>query len=51
MKSKKQLLHEIETLRRKMMNIAVQEGLTSTEALNLSRKLDQLLNNYEKKKQ
>ncbi|MEQ6377970.1 aspartyl-phosphate phosphatase Spo0E family protein [Bacillaceae bacterium S4-13-58] len=51
MKSKKQLMQEIEILRRKMMNTAVQEGLTSTQALDLSRKLDRLLNRYEEKKQ
>lgn len=49
MKSKKQLMQEIEILRRKMMTTAVKEGLTSAKALDLSRKLDQLLNHYQKK--
>lgn len=45
------LLTQIEMLRKRMIEIAILEGLTSEESLNLSRELDRLLNEYEELKQ
>ncbi|WP_256860537.1 aspartyl-phosphate phosphatase Spo0E family protein [Paraliobacillus ryukyuensis] len=44
------LLSKIEILRHKMIEIALIKGFTSQESINLSKELDELLNQYEKEK-
>lgn len=45
------LLERIEFLRNKMTNIALKEGLTSSESIMTSQELDKLLNHYNDIKQ
>ncbi|MEN2766617.1 aspartyl-phosphate phosphatase Spo0E family protein [Ornithinibacillus xuwenensis] len=42
------LLKKIESLRKKMSNTALTQGITSLESIALSQELDRLLNIYEK---
>ncbi|GGM20086.1 hypothetical protein GCM10011351_02410 [Paraliobacillus quinghaiensis] len=42
------LLIQIETLRKKMIEVTVEKGFTSQESIELSQQLDRLLNDYEK---
>lgn len=44
------LLNRIEILRRSMIEVAVDKGFSSTESIEISRELDNLLNQYEKTK-
>ena len=41
------LVSEIERLRKEMSEVALQKGITSKESLDISQKLDKLLNDYE----
>jgi len=41
---------EIELLRTEMMNAAIKKGLTAAETIKFSRKLDNLMNQYEELK-
>jgi len=41
---------EIELLRTEMMNTAIKKGLTAAETIKFSRKLDNLMNQYEELK-
>nr|WP_205317693.1 aspartyl-phosphate phosphatase Spo0E family protein [Oceanobacillus zhaokaii] len=45
------LQKRIEYLRKKMMQIAENKGLTDTESVKVSQELDILLNHYEKMKE
>lgn len=42
------LLNRIETLRRNMIEVANNKGFSSNESIEISRELDNLLNQYEK---
>ncbi|WP_440895161.1 Spo0E family sporulation regulatory protein-aspartic acid phosphatase [Amphibacillus sp. Q70] len=42
------LLARIEHLRRSMIEVAIDKGLSSSESIEISRELDDLLNQYEK---
>lgn len=44
------LLNRIESLRRNMIEVANEKGFSSNESIEISRKLDNLLNQYEKTK-
>ena len=44
------LLNRIECLRRSMIEIATNKGFASNESIEVSRELDNLLNQYEKTK-
>ncbi|HJF32764.1 MAG TPA: aspartyl-phosphate phosphatase Spo0E family protein [Sporosarcina psychrophila] len=44
------LEEEIELIREKMMNAAAKKGLTDNETMSFSRKLDNLMNQYEELK-
>ncbi len=44
------LLNRIEILRRSMIEVAIDKGFSSTESIEISRELDNLLNQYEKTK-
>lgn len=44
------LEEEMELLRKKMMDAAIKKGLTAAETINFSRKLDDLMNQYEELK-
>jgi hypothetical protein len=48
--SNKKLLEKIEELRKEMILIGKQEGLTSSHSIMISKELDQLLNEYDKKR-
>ncbi|WP_174613086.1 aspartyl-phosphate phosphatase Spo0E family protein [Virgibacillus ihumii] len=40
------LLNHIESLRKQMTDIAMQEGLSSKESVEISQELDKMLNQY-----
>lgn len=44
------LLNRIESLRRSMIEVAIDKGFSSSESIEISRELDSLLNQYEKVK-
>ncbi|GAA4071226.1 MAG TPA: aspartyl-phosphate phosphatase Spo0E family protein [Bacilli bacterium] len=44
------LLNRIESLRRSMIEVAIDKGFSSNESIEISRELDNLLNQYEKVK-
>ncbi|WP_066192746.1 MULTISPECIES: aspartyl-phosphate phosphatase Spo0E family protein [Gracilibacillus] len=46
-----ELVKEIERLRKEMTEVALQKGMTSEESLQISQKLDGLLNDYQHYKQ
>ena len=50
MVSLKQLLENIEKIRKKMINSVERNGLNNQEAINISKELDELLNCYENEK-
>ena len=50
MVSLKQLLENIEILRKKMINAVERNGLNNQEAINISKELDELMNCYENEK-
>jgi len=43
-----ELLKKIEQLRQSMIEVAIKKGLSSHESIEISRELDDLLNQYEK---
>ncbi|WP_077325869.1 aspartyl-phosphate phosphatase Spo0E family protein [Virgibacillus siamensis] len=45
------LLNNIELLRKKMTDVALQEGFSSNESVEISQELDKLLNRYNEIKQ
>lgn len=45
------LEEEIELLREKMMDAAIKKGLTAAETITFSRKLDNLMDQYEELKE
>ncbi|MEN6412509.1 MAG: aspartyl-phosphate phosphatase Spo0E family protein [Veillonellales bacterium] len=44
----KRLLENIETLRKTMVNMGMDKGLSNPDVIKLSQKLDSLLNKYHK---